>query len=191
MGFEIVDRRGGKKVVEEPKAVRAPEGYDGEYTFGTEELGEPAVLEAVADPAAKERRTYRGEIQLWKSVGFLTVMFPGNPLPAVAGRAIGLRSDELIFIADWMFPPVWPEDLSWQAETRKRLNTFRGCSCSREGKCGFHLEALPGQFGPGKWAQEDERRLKKVHATPLPECVEVAMKAEMARAQAKVVVPKG
>ena len=159
--FEVVDKRGVNKVVEEkPAAVAALE------------VERPGVF---------------GEKLEWKSKGYTLVMMPINGQTMLAGRAVGMRTDERVFIADWYLPPVWSEELSWQAEALKRLETFKTCSCNQRGRCKYHGEKCPGQVSPGQWFLDDMERIRKVQNEPLPECIEVLMKAEMARSKSQVV----
>ena len=98
--FEIIDRRGEKKETPAPALV----------------------IEANAEP--------EGDRSSWKNVGYMIVLVPSNAGPLVVGRAVGLRSDEKFFIADWFLPQIYPEHLDWTVEARKRLDTFLGCECS-------------------------------------------------------------
>ena len=102
-------------------------------------------------------------------------------------RAAGLRTDEILFTADYALPPVWEDGTDFTAEARKRLDTFKGCCCDGKSRCKFHGEAMPGPLGPGKWLEKDIERLQKIQNTPLPEAVEVLMKAEANRS--RIVVP--
>ena len=135
------------------------------------------------------KKTVRGEVQTFRDIGYTLVQLNIGGQRMFAGRAVGLRTDEKVFVADWMLPPVWEEDLSWQAEAKKRLLTYKSCSCDSRGRCAFHVEACAGQLGPGKWIEEDMQRLRKVSTTPLCEALEVLMKAEAARQNAKIVTP--
>lgn len=161
MELEIRDRRGANKVDETPAAV--------------EEVREPAAF---------------GDKLEWKSKGFTLVYLPMNGQTLLSGRAVGLRTDERLFTVDWLLPPVWDEKLRWQEKALERLETFKCCSCRGGAQCRFHVEHCGGKVGPGKWLLEDLKRLEKVQNTVLPECLEILMKAERSRSQARV-VPAG
>lgn len=177
---EVIDRRKEKLAAEAvpsgpatPAAVEIPD----------------AILGVAGGQVVEFKKTVRGEVQTFRSVGYTLVQLNINGTGMFAGRAVGLRTDDALFTADWMLPPVWEEGLSWQAEALKRLNTFRGCSCGPTGRCKFHGETCAGNLGPGKWIEEDMQRLRKVSTTPLCEALEVLMKAEAARANSRIVTP--
>lgn len=194
MGIEFKDRRLEKAAAE----AQAPEANPFQHVQGlvVGELPEAALAEAggqimpTGSHAVIEfKKTVHGEVQAFKSVGYTLVEMAINGQQMLAGRAAGLRTDDKVFTADWLFPPVWDEDLNWQAEAKKRLLTFKSCACDRQGRCKFHGEACPGRMTPGKWLEEDMNRLKKVSQTPLCEALEILMKAEMARSQSRIVAP--
>ena len=162
------------------------EGYEFVDKRGLNKVEAPAVLAAV--PEVPEKKV-RGEKLEWKSLGFTIVFLMVNNQQMLAGRAVGLRDDEKVFTADYALPPVCDEEFRWQGEARKRLETFLACSCDRGSRCKFHAEKCGGQNGPGEWLIEDVKRLEKVQSTPLPECLEILMKAEMARSQSRVETP--
>ena len=153
--FEVVDRRKEKQAAE---------------------AAGPAVLEVIE--AAVEKVVEFGKPEVlqggkWKSIGYTLVYLGINNQQMLAGRAVGLRSDESLFTADWLLPPIWDRAMSWQAEALRRLDTFKKCECgSGRGVCVEHLKKCPGQFGPGKWIEEDMQRLRKVQTTPLCEALE-------------------
>lgn len=123
----------------------------------------------------------------WKSIGYLVILVPAQGGSIVAGRAVGIRSDgEGPYVADYFFTPVWPEHLDWIKEVRKRLDTFLGCECRHGGhQCAIHKMYLP------QWLQADTQRLQMGNNTPLPEPVELLIKAERAMSERKIVVPRG
>ena len=180
---EVIDRRKEKALSEELKAAFE--------TGSVDEINRVAAEECGKEPhkTIEFKKTVRGEVQTFRSVGYTLVQLNINGTGMFAGRAVGLRTDDHLFTADWMLPPVWEEGTSWQAEALKRLNTFRGCSCGPTGRCKFHGETCAGNLGPGKWIEEDMQRLRKVSTTPLCEALEVLMKAEAARANSRIVTP--
>lgn len=181
--MEVIDRRKEKAAAEAsaPAAVETPEAALAAEGGQAMPTGGHQVVEF--------KKTVRGEVQTFKSVGYTLVQLNINGQGMFAGRAVGLRTDDGLFTADWMLPPVWEEGTSWQAEALKRLNTFKACSCDSRGRCKFHGEACAGQFGPGKWIEEDMQRLRKVSTTPLCEALEVLMRAEAARQNQRIVTP--
>ena len=158
------------------------------------EAAGPAVLEVIE--AAVEKVVEFGKPEVlqggkWKSIGYTLVYLGINNQQMLAGRAVGLRSDESLFTADWLLPPIWDRAMSWQAEALRRLDTFKKCECgSGRGVCVEHLKKCPGKIGPGEWIHEDMQRLSQVQSQPLCEALEILMKAEAARQNAKV-VPAG
>jgi hypothetical protein len=124
----------------------------------------------------------------WKDVAYVLAFMPiqnGNML--IIGRAVGIRKDGLgPFLADFLLPNIWGPDFTWQKEAKKRLDTFLGCECSTQARCPIHTLKVD------QWATEDRRRLETVASAPMPEAVELLVRAEMA-AQAKksnLVVPR-
>jgi hypothetical protein len=152
--FEIVDKRGGNKSVPEPVVLAAPE------------------LVPIADKSG------------WKNVGYMIVLIPSNAGPIVAGRAVGLRTDEKCFVADYFLPPIFPEHFDWTAESRKRLDTFIGCDCAGRSPCSTHKILQP------QWIRADTQRLELIGSSPVPEAIEIMVKADRARAASSIVVPR-
>lgn len=124
-----------------------------------------------------------GDKTTWKNVGYLVVLSQNANGPVMIGRAVGLRSDEMFFVGDYTLPPIWKEDFMWQPQAKKRLDTFLGCACTRSGPCAVHKLQL------GQWKENDVERFNSIVSAPLPEAIEVLMRAEMARQQSSVVVP--
>jgi hypothetical protein len=192
MGIEFKDRRLEKAAAEATAPTVFAGGAENLLNPETEALAAEGsqVMPTGSHAVVEFKKTVRGEVQTFKSIGYTLVYLNlGNGQPMLAGRAVGLRTDEKMFTADWMLPPVWEEDTSWQVEAKKRLLTFKACSCDQRGRCAFHGEVCGGQLGPGKWIEEDMQRLRKVSTTPLCEALEVLMKAEAARQNAKIVTP--
>ena len=158
--IEVIDRRGSKK--EEPAAVVVP------------------AVEAVPGVAADKSS--------WKKIprnpAFMIVFIPSNAGPLVAGRAVGLRSDEKFFIADYFLPQIYPENFDWTAEARKRLDTFLGCDCASGAPCAVHKIQQP------QWIKNDTQRLELIGRSPVPEAIEVMVKAERARAASSILIPR-
>ena len=201
MGFEIMDRRGEKKAAEtaEPSVLEVVEDRLNRASMALAN-GNLAAANAVAaeckNPPAtygdvvEFKKTVRGEVQKWRSVGYVMVKMPTAPgQELMLLRAVGMRTDEGVFHADYALPPVWGEGEDYAAEAKKRLDTFLACSCDAGGPCKFHGEAIPRPGRAGKWLEEDIKRLQKIQSDPLPEAVEFLMRSEGARAQQRVVVP--
>lgn len=154
--FEIKDRRGSNK--EDPSLTVA------------------SVPDATHEVAADKSS--------WKNVGYMICLIPSNAGTIVAGRAVGLRSDEKCFIADYFLPQIYPEHFDWTAEARKRLDTFLGCDCTGGGPCATHKLYQP------QWIKNDTQRLELIGSSPIPEAIEVMVKAERARAASSILVPR-
>jgi hypothetical protein len=125
-----------------------------------------------------------GDRSTWKNIGYMIVLIGSPNGPLVSGRAVGLRSDDKFFIADWFLPPIYPEHFDWTVESKKRLDTFLGCDCTNVAPCAVHKMYLP------QWIKADTQRLELIGSSPVPEAVEVMIKAERARAASSVVVPR-
>lgn len=161
--------------------------------------GDMEAANAIDDECSNPKRTYGdvvpfkktvlGEVQSWKSVGFVVAFLPMGQAQVLMVRAVGMRSDERLFTADYAMPPVWEEGDDFTAEAMKRLNTFKACCCDDHGRCKFHGEALPGQKGAGKWLEADMKRLQSIQGAQLPEAVEALMKIETERMNNRIVVP--
>ena len=99
----------------------------------------------------------------------------------------------MLFVADYGMPPVWEVSEDLNKKALERLETFLTCACDREGRCKFHGEKCPGPGVNGDWLQSDIERLARVQGSPLPEAIEVLMKAEAARQKElearRIVVP--
>lgn len=159
--FEVIDRRGGNK---------------------QEAEASPEIIPAAATESTGDKSTWKN---IPKNPAYMVVL-AGSPSgqPIVSGRAVGLRADEKFFIADWIFPPIYPEHFDWTIEARKRLDTFLGCDCTSQAPCGVHKIYLQ------QWMQADQQRLALIGTTPVPEAVEVMAKAEQARRASKIAVPR-
>lgn len=143
---------------------------------GTVEIQTPKPPES--EEVIKGKRT-------WKSEGFLIVMKQdqrGSVL--ISGRAVGLRGDGQLCIADYMFSPIWPEHEDWVKKARRRLNTFLGCDCKSNHPCNTHSVAMQS------WTQEDLDRVGRANTQNMPEAVEVMMRAEQTRQKTGIVVPR-
>ena len=152
--FEIKDRRGEKKESPAPVVVAAPEDQ----------------------PAA--------DTSSWKSVGYMIALVQSNAGPIVTGRAVGLRSDGLCFVADYFLPQIYPEHFDWTVKVRERLDTWLGCECVRGKPCATHKMYMP------QWLKADTDRLELIGSSPVPEAIEIMFKAERSRAAASIVVPR-
>jgi hypothetical protein len=79
---------------------------------------------------------------------------------------------------------MWPEGLQWEPKARERLDTFLDCECKEHGPCATHRMYIP------QWQQADIQRLNLMASEPLPEVLEIVMRAEQARASQKIVAPR-
>ena len=141
-----------------------------------QERVEVPIVETVSEPT--------GDRSSWKNVGYMIVLIPSNAGPIVTGRAVGLRSDEKCFIADYFLPQIYPEHFDWTIEARKRLDTFLGCECASGTPCAVHKMYQP------QWIKADSQRLELIGSSPVPESIEVMIKAERARAESRIHVPR-
>ena len=129
------------------------------------------------EPVKLEETGPKGE---WKDVAYVLAWMPSRDGSLMGiGRAVGIRSDGVgPFTADYVLPNIWKSGFDWTLEARKRLDTFLNCDCTRSGPCAVHRIYLP------QWIKADSQRIEMHNSLPLPECVEVLMRAEVA-AQAK------
>ena len=160
--FEIVSRRGGNKQETTP-AMKLEDHIE-------------------------EKSVSSADKSSWKNVPrnpcYMIVLVGSPNGPLVSGRAIGVRSDEKFFIADWLLPPIYEEHFDWTVESRKRLDTFIGCGCTSAGPCGVHKMYIP------QWQQADMQRLNLIGNAPVPEAVEIMMKADKARQASQIAIPR-
>jgi len=192
MGMEIIDKRAEKRAAEAaaPKEPTVLEICEDRAQRAAEAIanGDMETINAVAAECKNPPSTYgdvvpfkktvRGEVQMWKSVGYVVAFLPLGQNQVLMVRAAGLRSDGMLFTADYAMPPVWEDGTDFTGEARKRLDTFKGCSCDKRGRCKFHGEVCPGPAGPGRWLEDDIKRLQAIQGQQLPEAVEVLMRAE-------------
>jgi hypothetical protein len=205
MGFEVIDKGQEKRAAEAaapvaPSALKVVEDRMERASVALAN-GDLAAANAVAAECSNPPRTYgdvgsingkqkKHQPPPWKSVGYLTAMVQVGQAQILMMRAVGLRQDELLFTADYAIPGMLTDEKeNFAAEAKWRLDTFNGCSCDRNGRCKFHGEVLPGPGGAGRWLEEDIKRLQKNQQEPMPEAVEILMKAEAARANQRIVVP--
>ena len=120
----------------------------------------------------------------WKSTDLLIVLNNVGGQMMIMGRALGLRSDDSFFCADWVLPPRWHDGIDWPKEARKRLDTFLNCECTNHGPCVEH------QFNIPQWMRADGERLNLLAREPLSEAIEVMQKVEMARQKVQIVRPR-
>jgi hypothetical protein len=137
-----------------------------------EESAAAPVIAAAPEPTADKSS--------WKNVGYMICLIPSNAGPIVAGRAVGLRSDEKCFIGDYFLPQIYPEHFDWTAEARKRLDTYLGCECGIGVQCAVHREYLP------QWIKADTQRLELIGSSPVPEAIEAMVKGQ----RASILIPR-
>lgn len=98
----------------------------------------------------------------WKEISYMTASLKQPSGMIQLGKAIGIRGDDRVFDVDYVFPPFWREDESWQKEARKRLDTFLGCSCSELGICNMHIMLQES------WMKADSERLTVLQQRGMP-----------------------
>lgn len=159
LDFVVNDRRGrrGEEVAAEPVGTVL------------------TITEVVAEPS--------GSKSSWKDVAFMTAFAQSEQGILPIGRAVGVREDGRLFIADWLMPPHWRKGTDWMALAKARLDTFLGCDCNELGTCATHKVYVAG------WVSSDTERINRLRSEPLPLAIETLMRAEMARQQSKIVVP--
>lgn len=138
LGFEVIDKRGANRPVEEaPKPV--------------------AVIQDFREVSDRK----------WVSVAFVITLSQGsNGEPVVLGRALGLADDENIFQADYIFGMRWEPGFDWTVDAKRRLDTFLTCTCSRQsGPCQYHRRVAPVGWAKedlNRIREENERVVPKV-----------------------------
>lgn len=123
-----------------------------------------------------------GDKSAWLDVGYYVIQAQTNVGMLMLGRATGKRSDCRPFAADYLLPPVWAEDFKWQPEAKKRLDTYLNCDCGAT-PCAIHRHYHE------QWHKADQERLQAIITAPLPESVELVIKAETMAKQSQIVVP--
>ena len=145
--FKVVDRR--KEKAEAETEVTAP----------------VAIIEPVA---SADKGT-------WEEVKYGVAFRPAHGGVIILGRAMGLRSDGLPFIADYWFSADWDDNRDWEAQSKKRLDTFLNCDCNSHAPCAIHKMYFD------QWLQQDTQRLTLAGTKPVPKVLEILHKAELAR----------
>lgn len=158
--FEFKDRRGDKKET-------------------------PPVVLVASDPQPTGDRSRWLEVKAAIAPAQIQQPHPQPPALIIVGRVLGLRSDNLPFIADYWLSPDYDDCRDWEGQARKRLDTFLGCDCSNHTPCSIHKMYIP------QWKQADMQRLTLAGSKPVPKVLEVLHKAELARQAAGIVVPRG
>lgn len=154
--FEIKDRRGERKLDPVPVA-KLVDHLEAQLTSGDKSTW--LEVKAAIAPAQIQQPP------------------PQPPTLIMVGRVLGLRSDDLPFIADYWLSPDYDDCRDWEKQARKRLDTFLGCDCASHAPCGIHKMYIP------QWQQADMQRLTLAGTKPLPRVLEVLHKAQMARVQ--------
>ena len=126
-----------------------------------------------------------GDKGRWEDVQYVIALMPTNDgRTMVLGRAVGLRADGSPFVADWFLPQTaWAEDLLWQKQARKRLDTYLGCDCGYTAPCAIHKIYFE------QWIKADRDRLQMEQAKEPPPAIVALFKAEQAARQSKIIVP--
>jgi len=144
---------------------------------GTVEIEAPKPQES--EEVQKGKRT-------WEDVKFVIAITqgPDGSIAAVIGRAMGLRGDGNVFIADWWFGPEYPRSFDWTKVAQQRLNTFLGCDCKTGYQCHTHQIAIQN------WQKDDSLRIENIRSRPMSKVIEIWMRAEQARQKTGIVVPR-
>lgn len=155
--FLVRDRRGEKKEPREEPAVELSE--------------QQTTIEETKDKSS------------WQDVSYTFAMIQPQGMPVITIlRAVGLRSDDRTFIADWIVPPFWTDMREWQTYVTKRLDTFLGCKCVEGKQCVYHRDNIK------LWQMADSERFEMTAKSAMPPSLEAQMRAEMAR-EKRVVAP--
>lgn len=146
-------------------------------------------VEEVKTVVAEDKPELAQDRSGWKT-GSLTYLLQITPIdgqPLIAGTAAAIRSDGNPFVANFLLEQLWSEGFRWESKAKKRLDTFLGCECANHSPCVRHRHLIQ------QWIQEDRERLAQASVKPVPEVVEVMIKAAQARqaAQPNIVVPRG
>lgn len=141
------------------------------------EEAKPVVL---ADSQATDKST-------WEEVKYAVAPLPARGGIVLSGRAMGLRSDGVAFVADWFFTADWDDCRGWEEKVKKRLDTFLNCECSLHAPCAVHRMYIE------QWKQADVQRMELANQKPVPKVLEVLHKMAMAqREQAQTIaLPRG
>jgi hypothetical protein len=121
----------------------------------------------------------------WKEVGYFAIPVQTRFGLLMMGKVAGIRSDGRAFCANYLIAPVWTDTFSWQPLARTRLDTYLGCGCSATAPCATHNLYL------ASWAKADDARAERAAMEPVPQAIEVILRAEMAEQQSRIVVPGG
>ena len=113
----------------------------------------------------------------WEEVKYGVAFRPAQGGIIILGRAMGLRSDGLPFLADYWFTADWDDNRDWETHAKKRLDTFLNCGCNSHAPCAVHKMYFD------QWLQQDTQRLTLAGNRPVPKVLEIMHKAELARRQ--------
>lgn len=126
----------------------------------------------------------------WEEVKYAIAWRPipsNGPLQIIIiGRALGLRSDGLPFIADYWLTADYDDNRDWEEQAKKRLDTFLGCECSSHAPCAIHRMYIE------QWEKQDIHRSQLCGQKKVPKVLEVLHKAERARREAaqNIAIPR-
>lgn len=181
--FVVNDRRHWALSEEEKQAKRAAAEQQQAAELEAKEIA--AADDSSEDGEQKDEVKPEGTAG-WKSVGYVVVLGNGGQGGMmVVGRAMGMRESGEAFSADWLFSPIWREGFDWTKYAKKRLDTLLACKCDNAGNvCDVHRRSIK------QWMEQDIQRLNNIARDPVPEAVEVMMKAEHERQNSKIVRPR-
>ena len=157
LGFEVIDKRGANNPIKDKERPVADLNHDAREV--------------------KER--------LWTSIAYVIVLNAGaDGGPVIAGRALGLASDENMFAADYVFGMRWEAGFDWTIDAKRRLDTFLTCTCDmKTGPCPYHR-----RMAPAGWIKEDIDRIREDGNRQVPKVIELFQKAELTRQQAQRII---
>lgn len=99
------------------------------------------------------------------------------------GRLVGLRTDGMTFVADYILPPLWEVGLAWESVVKERIDTFLGCSCRQTGPCSLHKMYIP------QWQKQDVQRINLLLSQPKSKAL-LALESAERSARSNVIVPE-
>lgn len=151
LGFTIVDRRGQN---------RADDAVD--------------IISSSLQPDDPKET---GNRAIWKEVAYTIGIVQLAGGYGSIGRAVGLRGDGKVFLADYLLMPVVTrETVDWMSKSKERLDTFLGCSCKYGvEQCSMHKKLI------AEWQRVDTSRYEVMAQKAMPLPLEVMHKAEQNR----------
>lgn len=152
--IEFVDRRQLKRDAESADAA-------GPQLVKTKAAAEVEGIRRYPHPECTDKW---GDKLRWIEITYMvTMMAVGDGNMIIVGRCVGLRSDGIPCVANYIFNGIYSDVIDWQKIARDRIEPFLTCECDIDTPCQFHMNEAP------LWIQEGLLRLKKMKEEPLPE----------------------